>query len=81
MNACSAYFGVFLKAKPYSLYVLFVLFLTFMLNQLDRYALPITSIESAQALEYGSKSCLKFKNASKEASSICSSAENTDVDK
>ena len=81
MNACSTYFGVFLKAKPYSLYVLFILFLTFMLNQLDRFALPITSIESAQTLEYGSKSCLKFKNASSDDGSICQSAENTDQDK
>lgn len=43
-NFFTKYFGVFRNAKPYSLYVLLVLYLTYMLNQLDRYALSITSI-------------------------------------
>jgi hypothetical protein len=51
---------VFKKAKPYSLYVLIVLLLTYMLNQLDRYALSITSVEIAQELKYGDKSCQKL---------------------
>lgn len=74
-----SYFKVFYQAKPYSLYVLFVLFLTFMLDQLDRYALPITSIQSAQELKYGEKSCIELSNnKSEEYTSIC--ATYTDVD-
>ena len=33
-----------------------------MLNQLDRYALSITSVEIAQDLKYGDKSCQKLPN-------------------
>ena len=57
-----AFLKVFRQAKPYSLYVLLVLLLTYMLNQLDRYALSITSVEIAQDLKYGDKSCQKLPN-------------------
>jgi hypothetical protein len=65
MNILKSYVQVFRKASPYSLYVLFILFLTFMLNQLDRYALPITNIETAQELHYGDRACLKLSNQTK----------------
>jgi hypothetical protein len=73
MNSFKNIFKVFYKASPYSLYVLLVLFITFMLDQLDRFALPITSIEVAQDLKYGDKSCLKLGNKSKDFVEICSS--------
>lgn len=60
-NILASYLLVFRKAKLYSLYVLAVLFLVYMLNQLDRYALPIVNIETAQELHYGERSCLKTK--------------------
>lgn len=71
-NFFVSYFQVFLKAKPYSLYVLLLLLITFMLNQLDRFVLPITSIPTAQELEFGDKSCLKFDNASSSDGKVCS---------
>ncbi len=71
MELIKSYLRVF-KTNPYSLYVLFVLFLTFMLDQLDRYALPITSIELAQTLEYGDKSCLRLSTQPKSFTQICS---------
>ena len=58
-----SYFQVFVKAKPYSLYVLLILLATFFLTQLDRFALAATSVEVAQALSFGDKSCLKLKTA------------------
>ena len=61
-NILLNYVEVFRKAQPYSLYVLFILLVTYMLNQLDRYALSITSVETAQDLKYGEKSCLKMPN-------------------
>ena len=61
-NILLNYVAVFRKAKPYSLYVLLILLLTYMLNQLDRYALSITSIEVAQEFKYGDKSCQKLSN-------------------
>lgn len=79
MNVLKAYFKVFFKASPYSLYVLLILFLTFMLDQLDRYALPITSIESAQELEYGEQSCLSFKNVTREFSKLCATYTDRDL--
>ena len=72
MSVLRSYFKIFYVAKAYSLYVLLVLFLTFMLDQLDRYALPITSIEAAQDLKYGDRSCLRLSNQSKEFAHICS---------
>lgn len=58
-------------ASPYSLYVLFVLFITFMLDQLDRYALPITSIPSAQELKFGDQSCMQIQNQSLDLVETC----------
>jgi hypothetical protein len=60
-NILLNYLLVFKKASPYSLYVLIVLFFVYMLNQLDRYALSITNIETAQELHYGDRSCMKTK--------------------
>jgi hypothetical protein len=60
-NVLLNYLQVFRKASPYSLYVLVVLFFVYMLNQLDRYALSITNIETAQELHYGDRSCMKTK--------------------
>ena len=79
MEELKAYFKVFFKTSPYSLYVLFILFLTFMLDQLDRYALPITSIESAQELKYGEKSCLSAKNYAKQYTAICATYTDRDL--
>lgn len=60
MGILTNYLNVFKQAKPYSLYVLFLLLVVYMHNQLDRYALSITSIEIAQELKYGDKSCMKL---------------------
>jgi len=68
------YFGVFVKANPYSLYVLSILLLTFMLNQLDRFVLPITAVESSQDLKFGTQGCLSLKNASKSDGALCGKA-------
>ena len=62
MNVLLSYLAnfvfVFKRAKPYSLYVLLVLFLVFTLNQLDRFALQIVQVQSAQALQYGERACM-----------------------
>lgn len=42
-----------------------------MLNQLDRFVLPITALKTAQDLEFGSQTCLKFENASSADGDIC----------
>lgn len=82
-NIFRSYFAVFLNAKPYSLYVLFILLVTFMLNQLDRFVLPITAVKSAQELEFGDRACLKLSNtnASNQELNKCSlkSAENETI--
>ena len=46
------------KAPLYSLYVLGLLLITYLLNQLNRYTLPITTISVAQDLHYGDKACM-----------------------
>ena len=71
MNIIKNYIQVFRKASPYSLYVLFVMLVIYMLNQLDRYALSITSVEIAQSLKYGDKSCLPLSGFPKELSNLC----------
>lgn len=43
----------------------------YMLNQLDRYALSITSVETAQSLQYGDKSCLPLPGFPKNISNLC----------
>lgn len=71
MNILRTYVEVFKKASAYSLYVLLIMLLTYMLNQLDRYALSITSIETAQALHYGDMACMKLANVSKDEGLVC----------
>lgn len=73
----ASYFSVFAKAKPYSLYVLALLYVAYMLNQLDRYTLSITSIETAQELKYGDKQCFKLDNLTKEEGNVCNNLNET----
>lgn len=77
MNILLKYVQVFRKAKPYSLYILILLYITYMINQLDRYALSITSVETAQELKYGDKSCLKLANTTKAVGEECTKANQT----
>ncbi|EDV27922.1 uncharacterized protein TRIADDRAFT_13389, partial [Trichoplax adhaerens] len=42
----------------YPVYVLILLLLTYLLNQLDRYAIGVTSIYIAQEMQWGNKGCL-----------------------
>jgi hypothetical protein len=77
-NILMNYLLVFRKGSPYSLYVLIVLLLTYMLNQLDRYALSITSVEAAQELKFGDKSCLKLANQTKENGAKCANLNETE---
>lgn len=54
-------YGVFrlLKnASLYSLYVLLLLLAAYLLNQLNRYTLPVTTKAVAQVVHYGSQSCM-----------------------
>lgn len=51
-------------ASKYSLYVLVCLLVAYLLNQLDRYALAVTSKPMAQDIHFGDKGCLKNKNYS-----------------
>lgn len=46
------------KARPYALYVLFAMLIAYLLNQLDRYTLPITATSVGIDLRYGDKSCM-----------------------
>lgn len=71
MNIIKNYIQVFRKASPYSLYVLVIMLITYMFNQLDRYALSITSVEIAQSLKYGDKACMGFSNQTKENAALC----------
>ena len=48
------------KAGGYSIYVLFLLLCTYLLNQLDRYALGVTSQPMAQEIHFGDKGCLPY---------------------
>ena len=45
------------KAGLYSLYVLFALLVAYLLNQLDRYTLPIVATAVGRDLKYGDKGC------------------------
>ncbi len=45
------------NAKPYALYVLFALLVAYLLNQLDRYTLPVVTSTVGADLHYGDKSC------------------------
>ena len=49
-----------LKASSlYSLYVLFILLMVYLINQLDRYTLPIVTSSAGYDLQYGDKYCMK----------------------
>lgn len=54
-------YGVFRLVKNaslYSLYVLMLLLAAYLLNQLNRYTLPVTTKAVAQDVHYGSQSCM-----------------------
>lgn len=53
-------------ASIYSLYVLFVLLMAYLLNQLDRYTLPIVTSDSGYDLQYGDRECMKNRQLSQE---------------
>ena len=46
------------RASLYSLYVLFVLLMAYLLNQLDRYTLPIVTSKAGYDLKYGDVVCM-----------------------
>lgn len=77
MNVLMGYVQVFRKAKPYSLYVLFIILIAYLINQFDRYALPIVSKDMAQEIHFGDKSCMPLQNASKSYVSKCTSLNET----
>lgn len=53
-------------ASIYSLYVLFVLLMAYLLNQLDRYTLPIVTSDVGYDLNYGDKICMKNRRLSQD---------------
>ena len=77
-------------ASVYSLYVLFVLLMAYLLNQLDRYTLPIVTTDVGYDLKYGDLVCMKNRNISqgtfddynitKNITDICSDEEYFDED-
>ena len=71
MNVLQGYVQVFRKASGRSLYVLVVLLFVYLINQLDRYALPITAKPMAQELKFGDKSCMLLPNATDKKSNEC----------
>lgn len=70
-------------ASIYSLYVLFILLLAYLLNQLDRYTLPIVTTSAGYDLQYGDRVCMKSRmlpqkvfdefHVTKNITDICSS--------
>lgn len=48
------------KAGGYAVYVLFLLLGTYLLNQLDRYALAVSSQPMAHDIKFGDKGCLPY---------------------
>lgn len=48
------------KAGFYPIYVLILLLAAYLLNQLDRYALAITSQPMARDIKFGDKGCLPY---------------------
>ncbi len=46
-------------AGPYALYALFILLMAYLINQLDRYTLPIVTSSAGYDLKYGDVYCLK----------------------
>lgn len=50
------------QVGPYQFYVLLIFLITYLLNQLDRYMLPITVKPMAQELHFGDKGCMIMSN-------------------
>ncbi len=46
----------------YAMYVLFALLVAYLLNQLDRYTLPIVTTSAGYDLHYGDESCMQNKS-------------------
>lgn len=46
------------NVRPYALWVLFAMLVVFLLNQLDRYTLPIVTPAVGYDLQYGDKVCM-----------------------
>ncbi|XP_067928431.1 MFS-type efflux pump MSMEG_3705-like isoform X2 [Watersipora subatra] len=69
--------GTFLQSLTlYKVYVLTLTFLVYLLNQLDRYLLPIMTQPMAQDIHYGDKGCLNdvdYFNDSITATKLCTS--------
>ena len=53
-------FVVVFKAGGYAVYVLFLLLAAYLLNQLDRYALAVSSQPMAHDIKFGDKGCLPY---------------------
>ena len=77
MNIFQSYIAVFRKANLRSLYVLIILLFTYLINQLDRYALPIVSKPMAQELHFGEKSCMLGPNVSTSYTKECENRNST----
>ena len=59
------------NARKYSVYVLFTLLAGYLLNQLDRYALGVTSKPMAQDIKFGDKSCMVLNETFQEYDKFC----------
>ena len=63
---------VVFKAGGYAVYVLFLLLGAYLLNQLDRYALAVSSQPMAHDIKFGDKGCLPYSSSfSKDYKKIC----------
>ena len=63
---------VVFKAGGYAVYVLFLLLGAFLLNQLDRYALAVSSQPMAHDIKFGDKGCLPYNSSfSKDYRNFC----------
>ena len=52
--------------RIYALYVLLAMLLAYLLNQLDRYTLPIVTTSAGYDLQYGDRSCMKNRKISED---------------
>lgn len=60
------------KAGGYAVYVLLLLLGTYLLNQLDRYALAVSSQPMAHDIKFGDKGCLPYNSTfSKDDEKLC----------
>lgn len=65
-------FVVVFKAGGYAVYVLFLLLGAYLLNQLDRYALAVSSQPMAHDIKFGDKGCLPYNSTfSKHYKNFC----------